>query len=71
MRAEKIFSIKGLKGLFDTDESVYVATRDKRIHLNFRNTSKPLAKDFKDMCSFLDIQTVKLGFNVSRKNNKN
>ena len=70
IKSEKIFVIKGLKGLFDTDGSVYVATRDKTIHLNFRNASKPLAKDFKDMCSLLDIRTGKVGFNISRKNNK-
>jgi len=51
------FMISGIKGLFDTDGSLWVNNRGKSIILSFRNASLPLAKDFKQMCEKLHIST--------------
>ena len=46
-----------IKGLFDTDGSVFVAKIDKSIGINFTSGSKPLVEDFKLLCNSLDIKT--------------
>ena len=46
-----------IKGLFDTDGSVWVGYRNKSINLTFRNASFPLARDFIQMCNTLKIKT--------------
>lgn len=46
-----------IKGLFDTDGSIWVSYRNKTINLTFRNASFPLARDFKQMCNTLKIKT--------------
>lgn len=61
--------IRGLKGLVDTDGSIYV-TNYKTININFRNGSEPLVQDFKEMCDSLGIQTGKVSMNISTKNGK-
>lgn len=61
--------IRGLKGLVDTDGSIYV-TSYKTININFRNGSEPLVQDFKEMCDSLDIRTSKVSMNISTKNGK-
>ncbi len=62
--------IRCLKGLVDTDGSIYVVTREKTININFRNGSEPLVQDFKDMCNSLGIRTGKVSMNISTKNGK-
>ena len=49
-----------LRGLFDTDGSVYLRNTQKSFGLNFKNASFPLAKDFKEMCESLGIETQKI-----------
>ncbi len=61
--------IRGLKGLVDTDGSIYV-TSYKTININFRNGSEPLVQDFKEMCDSLGIRTGKVSMNISTKNGK-
>ncbi|MFO7797870.1 MAG: LAGLIDADG family homing endonuclease [Promethearchaeati archaeon] len=46
-----------LRGLTDTDGSIHVHKSYKRIRVGFKNASKPLMKDFKEMCEILNIQT--------------
>ena len=48
--------VRGLKGLIDTDGSIYVTTRDKTVNINFRNWSKHLVEDFRDLCRSLEIK---------------
>ena len=49
-----------LKGLLDTDGSIYLARRDKKIGIIFKNASYPLVLDFKDMCESLGIRVGKI-----------
>ncbi|MFX1499938.1 MAG: LAGLIDADG family homing endonuclease [Promethearchaeota archaeon] len=49
-----------LRGLFDTDGSIYIRNTQKAIGLNFKNGSLPLIKDFKRLCASLDIKTQKI-----------
>lgn len=56
IKENKEFSKFCLKGLFDTDGSIYVHPH-KSIYLSFRNASFPLAEDFKDICESLGINT--------------
>jgi hypothetical protein len=49
-----------LRGLFDTDGSIYVLKRAKHIQIDFTNSSKPLVEDFKNMCNILNIETTKI-----------
>jgi intein/homing endonuclease len=61
-----------LKGLIDTDGSIYKDKREDKYYkrIMFKNYSKPLLQDFKEMCSALDIKTVKGGpqqVQISRK----
>ncbi|MFW9990055.1 MAG: LAGLIDADG family homing endonuclease [Candidatus Odinarchaeota archaeon] len=51
------FVPKSLKGLFDTDGSVWIHFNHKSIYLSFRNASYPLVNDFKEMCESCDIKT--------------
>ncbi len=51
------FKKSSLKGLFDTDGCVSVEKGDKSIRLTFPNASKPLVKDFKEMCDSLGIKS--------------
>ena len=67
--------IRCLKGLVDTDGSIYVVTRDKTININFRNGSLPLVKDFRELCISLEIKigdiskTEKLSKKSGKKQN--
>ncbi len=54
------FIIPCLKGLIDTDGSIYIARRENSIHINFKNNSKPLVEDFRDMCDTLQIRASKV-----------
>ena len=57
-----------LKGLFDTDGSIYLTSDKKRIAMNFKNNSRPLVESFKEMCEKLAIKTNKVyeGWTYSR-----
>lgn len=50
-----------LKGLIDTDGSIYRRSQDEYIVVNFKNRSKPLLKDFETMCRDINIKTSKAG----------
>lgn len=54
------FKISCLRGLFDTDGSVYLRNTQKTFGLNFKNGSLPLVKDFKEMCESIGIKTQKI-----------
>ena len=45
-----------LKGLFDTDGSIWVNRRGRSINVSFRSASFPLIKDFKEMCELIGIK---------------
>ncbi|MBY8986503.1 MAG: LAGLIDADG family homing endonuclease [Candidatus Lokiarchaeota archaeon] len=47
----KKFVKRCLKGLIDTDGTIYVQKKDKSFVIEFVNVSKPLVKNFKDLCS--------------------
>ncbi len=49
-----------LRGLFDTDGSVYLRNTQKSFGLNFKNGSFPLVKDFKEICESVGIETQKI-----------
>ncbi len=46
-----------LRGLIDTDGSIFLNKHNKIIGINFKNTSIPLITDFKIMCQKLGIKT--------------
>jgi len=50
----------GLRGLFDTDGSVWINRRDKNLGLSFKNASKRLVSDFINMSEKLGIKTGKI-----------
>ena len=49
--------IRSLKGLTDTDGSIFVDKSRGTIYVSFPNASKPLAKDFAKLCKHLDIDS--------------
>ncbi len=56
----KPFVIACLRGLIDTDGSIYVDRFNKIIGIGFKNASLRLVKDFKSMCESLCIRTGKI-----------
>ncbi len=64
--------IRGLKGLVDTDGTIYVDKKNKSIGIGFRNASLPLIKDFKEMCRSLGISCGKITMSktISKKTGK-
>ena len=56
----KPFVIACLRGLTDTDGSIYVDRFNKIIGIGFKNASLRLVKDFKSMCESLYIRTGKI-----------
>ncbi len=50
----------GLRGLFDTDGSIGIDKRYKKLQLSFSSDSKPLAQSFKEMCERLNIKCSNL-----------
>jgi len=54
------FVVPCLRGLVDTDGSIY-ERKSGDIVVNFKNKSKPLLKDFKQLCSILNIETSSAG----------
>jgi intein/homing endonuclease len=66
------FCRRCLKGLIDTDGCIYKDQRKNTYYerVQFKNYSEPLLKDFRRMCSYLGIRTVKGGpkqIQISRK----
>jgi hypothetical protein len=61
-----------LRGLVDTDGSIYVDHFNKIIGIGFKNASLPLVLDFKEMCHSLKIKTGKITESPysSKKSNK-
>ncbi|TFG11354.1 MAG: hypothetical protein EU535_07330 [Promethearchaeota archaeon] len=63
-----------LRGLLDTDGSIYLSWHKKKnyltIGMNFTNASQPLVEDFKVLCDSLGIGLSKISKYVSIKNNK-
>jgi len=60
IKSNKAFVIACLRGLFDTDGSVFPVLKENAIKLNFKNGSFPLIEDFKEMCESLKINTSKI-----------
>ena len=54
------YIIACLRGLFDTDGSIYIRNTQKTFGLNFKSGSLPLVKNFKEMCESLSIKTQKI-----------
>ena len=72
LKKSEEFCRRCVKGLIDTDGSIYNDKREDRVYkrIIFKNYSEPLLLDFKEMCSKLDIDTVNGGphqVHVSRK----
>lgn len=55
----KLFVIVCLRGLTDTDGSIFINHQDGRayIYISFKSASKPLANDYKEMCKSLGFKT--------------
>jgi uncharacterized protein (UPF0297 family) len=68
IKNNKNFCVSCLKGLFDTDGSIYLTSDKKRIAMNFKNNSRPLVESFKEMCEKLAIKTNEVyeGWTYSR-----
>jgi len=49
-----------LRGLVDTDGSIHVHKRNKKIRISFKNASFPLINDYKDICESFNIPTQKI-----------
>ena len=64
--------IRGLKGLVDTDGTIYVDKKNKAIGIGFRNASLPLIRDFKEMSHSLGIRCGKITISktISKKTGK-
>ena len=56
----EVNKIRCLRGLFDTDGSVYLRNTQKSFGLNFKNGSFPLIKDFKELCESVGIEPQKI-----------
>ncbi|MFX1501335.1 MAG: LAGLIDADG family homing endonuclease [Promethearchaeota archaeon] len=54
------YIIRGLRGLLDTDGSVWVNNRDKNLGLSFKSASKPLVNDFVEMCKKIGIKSGRI-----------
>ena len=63
IKESKKLSAKCLRGLIDTDGSIYKDKRQNTSYkrIQFSNCSKPLLEDFKEMCRLLGIKTVRGG----------
>jgi len=60
IKNNKKYKKRCLRGLLDTDGSIYLRNTQKAIGINFKNASYPLIRDFKQMCETLDINTQKI-----------
>lgn len=57
------FKLKCVKGLFDTDGSIFIDKRYDSIMLEFRNHSQPLLKDFRKICIDIGVKPSPKGNN--------
>lgn len=67
----EIYSSRCIRGLVDTDGCVFWNKRDKRIYINFSNSSAKLLSDFKFIAGKLGLNFAKSGSNnvcLYRKN---
>lgn len=60
IKKSKDFQIGCLRGLFDTDGSIYLRNTQQSFGLNFKNGSLALIKDFKEMCENIDVVTQQI-----------
>lgn len=60
IKEERNLSKACLRGLIDTDGSIYERKEGERI-VYFKNRSKPLLKDFSEMCEKFDIRVSRAG----------
>lgn len=62
------FNVACLKGLTDTDGSIFPVKRENTIKINFKNNSEPLVRDYKLMCENLGIKMANVieGWTYSR-----
>jgi intein/homing endonuclease len=56
----KPFILACLKGLFDTDGSIFPVMKENVFRLNFKNGSLPLVEDFKEMTELFEIKASKI-----------
>jgi intein/homing endonuclease len=56
----KSYMIACLKGLFDTDGSIFPVIKEGAIKMNFKNGSLSLVEDFKEMTELFEIKTSKI-----------
>lgn len=61
IKNDEKYSIKCLKGLIDTDGTIYQRNHDGYYVAQFKNRSLTLLEDFEDMCAMLDIRCSKSG----------
>lgn len=50
-----------LRGLIDTDGTIYRQSKDKRIIIQFKNHSTPLLRSFEELCGDIGIETSNAG----------
>ena len=68
---DEIYSSRCIRGLVDTDGCVFWDKRDKRVYINFSNSSTKLLSDFKFIAGKLGLNFAKSGSNnvcLYRKN---
>ncbi len=67
IKNNKDYSVSCLRGLIDTDGSIFVNKSNKSININFKSSSVPLVMNFKEICDGLKIKTSKLRINDKSK----
>jgi hypothetical protein len=60
IKSNKEYQKACLRGLVDTDGSLYIHKHTKRIRISFKNASYPLINDFKELCESIGIKTSKI-----------
>jgi|APHM01.1.fsa_nt_gi hypothetical protein len=71
IKNDRSYVRKCLRGLVDTDGTIYRQTTDNRVIIQFKNLSEPLLSDFKYMCGLLEYSPSKAGENtvqIARQN---
>lgn len=61
IKRDKNYTIKCLRGLIDTDGTIYKRNHDGYYVAQFKNRSYKLLSDFKEMCETIDIKCSKSG----------
>lgn len=61
IKEEKSYSKACLRGLVDTDGTIYQQNRDSRTIIRFKNHSLALLDNFRQLCKELNIKTTKGG----------